>query len=373
MPNEWMQPPGGENLPALGRVIDKTEPNNDLRWDHPFGFDYTWNVAIDDGRYRPLLNPATLVGSLNCSELAEQDACNARARALEETARDPKGVLHTEVEGGAPDNPSDEGLLPRSYRPIPGDVVYMRGHRIADCGHRPYGAEMHPPTLVVAARIWPEDGSIKTTLIATPYLTTQTYEIGKDFPTAVAAAMEAAAASPVGIPTGLPIIAEASSRPFSVPIIAKYSVAVPGVPHRTATLNLHYHFVTRPGVTVLPNPVSGSRVDVEIRMDPTAYQPFSVPNCHRETFGLETFDEQKGLPHGTIRGAVNGIAALLFGLPGGALIATPTVVGTLNLGMQVAVCVVPNSVPRAPDTINDNAVVIDTSQPYPVYGWLSYD
>jgi hypothetical protein len=36
VPNEWMQPSGGENLPALGRVADKSEPNNDLGWDHPF-------------------------------------------------------------------------------------------------------------------------------------------------------------------------------------------------------------------------------------------------------------------------------------------------------------------------------------------------
>jgi hypothetical protein len=355
VPNEWMQAPGGENLPAMGRVADKSEPNNDLIWDHPFGFDYWWSVALDDDRYLSLLNQPTLASTMDCSG-EEDDVCKARDKAREETGRDPKGILHTEVE---------DRLLPQSFRPLPGDRVYMRGHRIADCGHQPVGAEMHPPTLVVAARIWPDDGSLRTTVMAMPYLTTQSYELGKDLPTALGAAITAASLSPIGIPTGFPIIARTSSKPFNVPIIAKYRVTVPSVPRRATVLNLHYHFVTRPGVTVTIAPVNGSEADIEIHMDPETYQPFRDADCDKRTVGLETFDAQWGKPKGTVRAAVNGIAGALGGIPG--------VLITANIGMQVAICQVPNGTPAVPFTTNDNAVVTDASQPFPVYGWLSYD
>jgi hypothetical protein len=72
------------------------------------------------------------------------------------------------------------------------------------------------------------------------------------------------------------------------------------------------------------------------------------------------------LPKGTIRTFVNLVTP-------GPLLALPNVLGTLNIGMQVAVCSFPNALPRTPGAINDNAVVTDASQPYPVYGWLSYE
>jgi hypothetical protein len=224
---------------------------------------------------------------------------------------------------------------------------------------------MHPPTLVVTARSWPEDGSLRTTVLAMPYVTTQSYELGKDFPTAVTAAVTAASLSPIGIPTGLPLVAHASSRPFNVPIIAKYRVAVPSVPRRAATVNLHYHFVRRPGVDVTVTPADGLSADVEIHMDPAAYQPFSDAQCGKATFSLESFDAQADLSKGTVRAILNSIAPLV-GFPPGILITT-------NIGMQVAICQVPNGTPGTPGSVNDNAVVIDASQPYPVYGWLSYD
>jgi hypothetical protein len=224
---------------------------------------------------------------------------------------------------------------------------------------------MHPPTLVVTARVSPDDGSLRTTVLAMPNITTQTYETGKDFPSAVSAGVGIAAASPIGIPTGLPLVAHTSPRPFTVPIVAKYRVAaVPTVPHRATALNLHYHFVTRPGVNVKVMPTDALSAEVEIHMDPATYQPFSDANCRKETVGLESFDAQAHEPEGTVRAIINSIATA---------VPLPGVIITLNAGMQVAKCEVPNPTPGTPGTVNDNASVIDASQPYPVYGWLSYD
>src|SRR5207253_11224620 len=55
VPNEWAPVPAGTNLPVVGRVINHKLPEKDLPWDHPFGFDYWYNVAPDIG-YIGILN-----------------------------------------------------------------------------------------------------------------------------------------------------------------------------------------------------------------------------------------------------------------------------------------------------------------------------
>ncbi|MCA1825475.1 MAG: hypothetical protein ABR567_03030 [Myxococcales bacterium] len=55
-------------------------------------------------------------------------------------------TLHTEVENR---------IFPRAalgYSPAAGDRALMRGVWVLDCGHPPYGAEMHPPTFTAYSR-----------------------------------------------------------------------------------------------------------------------------------------------------------------------------------------------------------------------------
>ena len=55
-------------------------------------------------------------------------------------------TLHTEVE---------QRIFPRAalgYSPAAGDRALMRGAWVLDCGHPPYGAEMHPPTFMAYSR-----------------------------------------------------------------------------------------------------------------------------------------------------------------------------------------------------------------------------
>lgn len=66
-------------------------------------------------------------------------------------------TLHTEVENR---------IFPRTalnYTPAAGDRALMRGAWVLDCGHPPYGAEMHPPTFMAYSR----SADTKTTIAAT--------------------------------------------------------------------------------------------------------------------------------------------------------------------------------------------------------------
>jgi len=65
-------------------------------------------------------------------------------------------TLHTEVENR---------IFPRAalgYTPAAGDRALMRGAWVLDCGHPPYGAEMHPPTFTAYSRA----ADAKTTIAA---------------------------------------------------------------------------------------------------------------------------------------------------------------------------------------------------------------
>src|SRR5437764_10589369 len=71
-------------------------------------------------------------------------------------------MMHSEVE---------THTLPRAalgYTPAAGDRALMRGVWVLDCGHPPYGAEMHPPTFVSYARKADDRTTIAATVVA-PY------------------------------------------------------------------------------------------------------------------------------------------------------------------------------------------------------------
>jgi hypothetical protein len=80
------------------------------------------------------------------------------------------------------------------------------------------------------------------------------------------------------------------------------------------------------------------------------------------------------LQEGIWDAAANGsVGELVVNAAASAAAALPQMIVTLNAEMQVAVCEVPNRTPQTPWSFSDNAAVTDASQPYPIYGWLSYD
>ena len=99
-----------------GALAEVDDSSDDVLADHPFGTDVDADVAPD---------PAYAF-------LPFQHLRSA--------------LLHTEVETRA---------FPRAalgYTPAAGDRALMRGVWVLDCGHPPYGAEMHPPTFMTYAR-----------------------------------------------------------------------------------------------------------------------------------------------------------------------------------------------------------------------------
>jgi hypothetical protein len=256
VPNEWAETVGGEDVPALGRVINHTLPGNDLKWDHPFGFDYWFNLAPDPP-YLILLNATTLAATADCTAAGIQagrgsgDICKA-FDIEQQNGRTPTGALHTEAE---------DRLLPTEYRPVTGDRVFMHGHRIVDCGHNDFSAEMHPPTLIAKAKA-DATGNVYSTLVALPYKTKQMYDPGNnDFPTQVERQVAEAAFSLFGDP--LEFYAQIDNPPFAHSVVGQYRVSLAPANNKIVA-KLGYHFETRPGVSVQVTQPSPFKADVRL-------------------------------------------------------------------------------------------------------------
>jgi hypothetical protein len=105
-------------LSLAGTLVGADDSGDDVLGDHPFGLDVDADVKLD-----PAYSFLAFEGS------------GAQGT-----------PLHTEVETRS---------FPRAalgWTPLPGDATLMRGAWILDCGHPPYGAEIHPPTFLHYAR-----------------------------------------------------------------------------------------------------------------------------------------------------------------------------------------------------------------------------
>jgi hypothetical protein len=111
-----------------GSLSDADDSTDDVRADHPFGYDFNFDVRLDA--------PFAFLGYGG--------------------DEGPTGEIHCEVE---------LGQIPRDafgYAPAAGDRTLLRGVWVLDCGHPPYGSEMHPPTFMAWAR--PADARTTTAL-----------------------------------------------------------------------------------------------------------------------------------------------------------------------------------------------------------------
>jgi len=358
VPYEWVEVPGGAEVPVSGQVINVPVPSADVPWSHPFGLDYTFNLAIDKP-YLGLLEQSQI--DVDCSPAGiaagrgESDICNGSDDG-EEESRESEPTLHTEFE---------RDLVPESYRPVGGDRVFMRGHLIVDCGHERYWREIHPPTLLARANLDPSTGNVRSTLIVMPYRATENYKpLALNFIQQAEAELVAAAGSPTGAP--LYLFANIDTTPFSRPVVAHYRVAIPTVPGRTIT-RLGYHFVVRPGVDVKVAPINAYQADVTVTLDPASYRPFAQPSCQTVTIPPEGMEALMMLAPGTISRPLGWLAPDAIPLLPYPLSGLPM---SLKAGILVEKCTVANNVPQLPGSLQDNQVVVDERQPYPAYGWL---
>ena len=115
-----------------GDVVWAGDSYDDVMADHPFGLDTNFDVQPDaDFAFFPY-------------------------------EADREGALHCEIE---------QRIFPRSdlgFSPAEGQRVLLRGVWVLDCGHPPYGAEMHPPTFMTFAHA--EDAvTTDATVYVAPY------------------------------------------------------------------------------------------------------------------------------------------------------------------------------------------------------------
>src|SRR5206468_5326374 len=166
---EWTPMQDGDNpivgLSGFGYYIPDQSSGlgisgRDVRFTHPFGFDWEFFVAPDI-RYTTLLGPG------NNATTGEYGQASAIAR-----ARGPYsggGVLGVEL---------DQGLMPASYRVIDGSRVAVFGTWVADCGHPDnYPTEIHPPLLIVQAQA-SGPNKTHTSVINRPFTVTQEFGDG---------------------------------------------------------------------------------------------------------------------------------------------------------------------------------------------------
>ena len=216
-----------------GAVTQTDDSTDDVLADHPFGFDVNVDVAPDPPyAFLPF----------------EQRSSS---------------MLHTEVE---------MRTFPRDalgFAPQAGDRVLQRGAWILDCGHPPYGAEMHPPTFTIYARqadanttvaaaavmpyrsslLFNQDAGVATALASTARFG---FSDTKPFPLAMVDAIEfAVLTSAQHISTHSLMI---GNRFDSLDFL----VCAPLPRPAGATLFATWRFTARTGISVQPTPLVGS-------------------------------------------------------------------------------------------------------------------
>jgi hypothetical protein len=160
---------GQPEFSLAGTLAGADDSLDDVLADHPFGLDVDADVA-----------PDPQYGFLPFQHLRST-------------------LLHTEAE---------TRIFPRAalgYTPQRGDRTLMRGVWVLDCGHPPYGAEMHPPTFLGYARAADALTSVAAVVVlpyrssllfsgdptlATAFGNTARFNAGVPFPLAMVQAIE---------------------------------------------------------------------------------------------------------------------------------------------------------------------------------------
>ncbi len=148
-------------------------PKNDVPFDHPFGTDSNFNFAPDEEYWYLLAITSLSLGDVGpVTWFPPEDEVQSAIR----EARDVRklkvpGTMHVEME---------QGILPQSFRPQPGDRVVIFGRWIVDAGHDSFGTELHPPLLVARANCDEKAGQTVAYLLGRPWLASQTFSFDDD-------------------------------------------------------------------------------------------------------------------------------------------------------------------------------------------------
>ena len=387
---EWMQALDHsqeyekENMVGCtGWVVAPDYSGADAPFDHPFGFDWEFQVALDDDKngYQALLSPANInpqesgIGQL----LANQQGLPMR-----------RGLLGIEWDGN---------LIPQSFkaRVRHGDRVAAFGRWILDTGHnfdKFWRTEIHPPLLLVCASVEESPRAPESTralFMSRPYLPGQHYavdpanayldSVDDDGPFLSHLVNEL-----VKVITLRSRMVEAHPKIKSAPFDGSYEFTVkvrpPAKPHGAYRLAVSFQFTVRDGCSVAVAAADNDTVEVVVTLDSSKFSP---PRPLTRRSCVYSKDELNALAPGTGTDilAIDVIAPLVGALLPfiGGLWLSIYIEYILQRGFKVDAY---DAIPEAdvldsshavfntlPENIPSGAgVVVDNTQPYPISGWL---
>lgn len=253
-----------------GMLINGGVGGDEVWYTHPFGNDWSGNLALDSG-YEFLFAPGT--------PESDPDALAAIAAAPTIIGFPVTNTLHVEF---------DSGLFPENYRPLPGQEVVVFGRWIVDCGHTNFTTEIHPPLLFVKSDGGDNNaaGITQATITSRPFLVTQTFN-GFPLPKHILDDLGAMYSIPADPVISGPIIAatyrmqarpDIETVPFTGIKIMSF-VMRPQFGRISASdrLLVRYQLKVRPGVAVQVVDNGDDSITVWIVMNAAAYEPAQLP------------------------------------------------------------------------------------------------
>jgi hypothetical protein len=384
---EWMQAldhsqdyEKGNVVGCTGWVVAPDYSGADAPFDHPFGFDWEFQVALDDDKngYQALLSPANI---------NPQESGIGQLLANEQGLPMRRGLLGVEWDGN---------LIPQSFkaRVRHGDRVAAFGRWILDTGHnfvKFWRTEIHPPLLLVSASVEkniraPE--STRALFMSRPYLPGQHYAVNPanvylDSADDDGPFLSHLVNELVKVITLRSRMVEAHPKIKSAPFEGSYQFTVkvrpPARPRGDYRLAVSFQFTVRRGCSVEVMAADNETVEVIVTLDSGKYTPPKLPtrrNC------VYSKDELNALSPGTGTDilAIDVIAPLVGAIISGLGLAI-YIEYILQRGIEVdaydpipendvldSLHAVFNTLPE--DIPSGAGVVVDNTQPYPIFGWL---
>ena len=384
---EWMQAldhsqdyEKGNMVGCTGWVVAPDYSGADAPFDHPFGFDWEFQVALDDDKngYQALLSPANI---------NPQESGIGQLLANEQGLPMRRGLLGVEWDGN---------LIPQSFkaRVRHGDRVAAFGRWILDTGHnfvKFWRTEIHPPLLLVSASVEknlraPE--STRALFMSRPYLPGQHYAVNPanaylDLVDDDGPFLSHLVNELVKVITLRSRMVEAHPKIKSAPFNGSYQFTVkvrpPTRPRGAYRLAVSFQFTVRSGCAVQVMAADNETVEVIITLDSGKYTPPKLPTRRSCVYSK---DELNALSPGTgtdilaidivaplVGAIISGLGLAIYIeyiLRRGILVDAYDPIPEINvLDSSHAVF---NTLPE--DIPSGAGVVVDNTQSYPIFGWL---
>jgi hypothetical protein len=387
---EWNQvlAPGEDydldSVAFSGWLLQPEISGNDVPFTHPFGFDWECMVALDQA-YAGLLAAGNAIPD---GADGTQAANDAKTLSIPVPAG---GILAVETDGGC-----IPGAFSSGDTVLIGDRIALLGRWIVDAGHQvkapgvnSYRAEVHPPLLMAigGTRLTAADGTVtRIALTSRPYLVKQVYTVdtskiyddsAPDDGTLLQHfnnEMNKLTSFPIPESTTIEAHPKIASKPFDGVHIANMRVRPPAstepAPVQAGPIEVSFQFTCRTGVGVQVVAAEDG-VDIMVVLNSAGYVAPPLPP-HQDVFfnkdqlaqasDLITFEQVASIltnidPVSTInaeQALAKGIKSDRYDVPG---------VNALDRSHMVPFVDI-SQIPAG------QGIVVDDSQPYPVFGWL---